>query len=84
MVGQIAECGTGSVKVFLDEVYLMQELKKRGIKPDEPESALEIADVFKEFQQKICVSADDQIRMNIQAFEADNLNLSNIPEVFVE
>ena len=84
MVGQIPECGTGSVKVFLDEVYLVQELKKRGIKPDEPASALEVADVFKEFQQKICVSADDQIRMNIHAFEADNLNLSHIPEVFVE
>ena len=84
MVGQIPECGTGSVKVFLDEVYLVQELKKRGIKPDEAETATEIADIFKEFQQKICVGADDQIRMNIQAFEADNLNLSQIPEVFVE
>jgi len=84
MVGQIPECGTGSVKVFLDEVYLMQELKKRGIKPEEAETALDVADVFKEFQQKICVGADDQIRMNIQAFDADNLNLSQIPEVFVE
>lgn len=84
MVGQIPECGTGSVKVFLDEVYLIEELKKRGIKPDEPTTELEVADVFKEFQQKICVGADDQIRMNIQAFEADNLNLSQIPEVFVE
>ncbi len=84
MVGQIPECGTGSVKVFLDEVYLVEELKKRGIKPDEPTTELEVADVFKEFQQKICVGADDQIRMNIQAFEADNLNLSQIPEVFVE
>lgn len=84
MVGQIPECGTGSVKVFLDEVYLVEELKKRGIKPDEPDSAVEMADIFKEFQQNICVGADDQIRMNIQAFEADNLNMSHIPEIFVE
>lgn len=84
MVGQIPECGTGSVKVFLDENFLMQELKKRGIKEQEPESTLDTADVFKEFQQNICFSQEDQIRLNVHAFEADNLNMSHIPEVFVE
>ena len=85
MVGQIPECGTGSIKVYLDEEFLMEELHKRGIKPDNMQSStLDVGNVFKEFQQNICVSEDDQIRMNIQSFEEDNLNMSHIPDVFVD
>lgn len=87
MVGQIPECGTGSIKLYLDEDMLIDELKKKGFNPDTADQTINTIDtaaVFKEFQQKICVSEDDQIRMNIQGFERDTLSLSHIPEVTVD
>lgn len=87
MVGQIPECGTGSIKLYLDEDMLVEELKKKGFNPDTADQKLDTIDtaaVFKEFQQKICISEDDQIRMNIQGFDRDTLSLSHIPEVTVD
>jgi DNA-directed RNA polymerase beta' subunit len=87
MVGQIPECGTGSIKLYLDEDMLIDELKKKGFNPDTADQTINTVDtaaVFKEFQQKICVSEDDQIRMNIQGFDRDTLSLSHIPEVTVD
>jgi hypothetical protein len=66
---------------------LVDELKKKGFNPDTADQKVDTIDtaaVFREFQQKICVSEDDQIRMNIQGFEHDTLSLSHIPEVTVD
>ncbi len=87
MVGQIPECGTGSIKLYLDEDMLVDELKKKGFNPDTADQKVDTIDtaaVFREFQQKICVSEDDQIRMNIQGVDRDTLSLSHIPEVTVD
>tara|TARA_Y100000816_G_scaffold291796_1_gene284407 strand:- start:838 stop:5418 length:4581 start_codon:yes stop_codon:yes gene_type:complete len=87
MVGQIPECGTGNCKILLDEEYLNEQLQVLGIKEDDKiniEEEYDTNDIFKEFEDQMCMGEDDQIRLNMNAFEKDNLSLSNIPKIVVE
>ena len=88
MVGQIPECGTGNCKILLDEEYLAEQLEKIGIKEDDKikidEDEIDDTDIFKQFEEQMCIGEDDQIKLNMNAFEKDDLSLSHIPQVMVE
>jgi DNA-directed RNA polymerase II subunit RPB1 len=84
MVGQIPECGTGTIKIFLDEDMLAEELAKRGVSATELDDELDEKAVFKEFQQKMCINDDDQIKINLKTHHGDGLSLSQIPDVVVD
>ena len=88
MVGQIPECGTGNCKILLDEEYLAEQLEKIGIKEDDKikidDDEIDDTDIFKQFEEQMCIGEDDQIKLNMNAFEKDDLSLSHIPQVMVE
>lgn len=84
MVGQIPECGTGTIKIFLDEEMLQEELSKRGNITTELQSELSEKEIFNEFQQKMCINEDDQININLKTIHTDGLSLSQIPDVLVD
>jgi DNA-directed RNA polymerase beta' subunit len=87
IVGQVPKIGTGNVRIYIDEEFLTQELKKRGIKDSDMEhDTQEINDdiILQEFQQKICVSEDEQIKLNLNDITVDEFSLADIPEVEVE
>lgn len=84
MVGQIPECGTGTIKIFLDEELLQEELAKRGNLSTELQNELSEKDIFAEFQQKMCINEDDQLKINLKTIHTDGLSLSQIPDVLVD
>lgn len=84
MVGQIPNCGTGSVRCYLDEEALMEGLKKRGLTKSQAEQEISEEQLLKEFEQRICVSEDDKIRINMTDVQEDGINLDMIPTVSVE
>lgn len=84
MVGQIPECGTGTIKLFLDEEMLMEELAKRGSLTTEFQQDVNEKDIFKEFQQKMCINEDDQININLKTIHTDGLSLNQIPDVILD
>ena len=84
MVGQIPKCGTGSVKCYLDEETLMEGLKRKGLTQSQELQTLTEAELLKEFEQRICVSEDDKIRINMTDVKEDGINLDMIPSVTVE
>lgn len=84
MVGQIPECGTGTIKIFLDEELLQEELAKRGNLSTELQTELSEKDIFAEFQQKMCINEDDQLKINLNTIHTDGLSLSQIPDVLVD
>ena len=84
MVGQIPECGTGTIKLFLDEEMLQEELAKRGNLTTDLQTELSEKDIFNEFQQKMCINEDDQININLKTIHTDGLSLSQIPDVMVD
>jgi DNA-directed RNA polymerase beta' subunit len=84
MVGQIPNCGTGSVRCYLDEEALMEGLKKRGLTKSQAELEITEEQLLKEFEQRICVSEDDKIRINMTDVQEDGINLDMIPTVSVE
>lgn len=84
MVGQIPECGTGTIKIFLDEEMLQEELAKRGNLTTDLQTELSEKDIFAEFQQKICINEDEQININLKTIHSDGLALSQIPDVMVD
>lgn len=84
MVGQIPECGTGTIKIFLDEEMLQEELAKRGNITTELQTELSEKDIFAEFQQKMCINEDDQLKINLKTIHTDGLSLSQIPDVLVD
>ena len=84
MVGQIPECGTGTIKLFLDEEMLTKELIKRGIGADAVKKDIPTEDIFKEFHQKLCVGEEDQVKINLKSIPGDGLSLSQIPDVYVD
>lgn len=84
MVGQIPECGTGTIKIFLDEEMLQEELAKRGNLTTDLQAELSEKDIFAEFQQKMCINEDEQININLKTIHSDGLALSQIPDVLVD
>lgn len=84
MVGQIPECGTGIIKIFLDEEMLQEELAKRGNLTTDLQTELSEKDIFNEFQQKMCINEDGQININLKTIHSDGLALSQIPDVMVD
>lgn len=84
MVGQIPECGTGTIKIFLDEELLQEELAKRGNLTTDLQTELSEKDIFAEFQQKMCINEDDQLKINLKTMHTDGLSLSQIPDVMVD
>jgi DNA-directed RNA polymerase subunit A" len=84
MVGQIPNCGTGSVRCYLDEESLMEGLKKKGLTQSQESKQLTEAELLKEFEDRICVSEDDKIKINMSDINEDNINLDMIPTISVE
>ena len=79
IVGQIANCGSGTVKLHLDEEFLSERLAELGINEDselieEEEYEGEVAD--------ICVDDGEQIRM--ATVPSDGLSLADIPTVDID
>lgn len=84
IMGQIPACGTGSIRIFMDEEALeegLERLSMRQSKQDTPRAINEAA-VMDQFRSEICVTEDDQIRMG--PVESDGLSLAHIPQVEVE
>ena len=79
MVGQIPECGTGTIKLSLDEDMLMEELARRGVSETLLDEEVDESTVFAEFKQKTCMPDEGQL-----TFEDDGLALSMIPDVEVD
>ena len=62
----------------------MEELAKRGSVSTELQQTVDEKDIFKEFQQKMCINDDDQLNINLKTIHTDSLSLNEIPEVMVE
>ena len=85
MMGQIANAGTGSVRCYLDEEALAEGLKRKGLtKASTDESKMTEAELLKQFEQRICVSEEDKIKINMTDVQEDGINLDMIPTVQVE
>lgn len=85
MMGQIANAGTGSVKCYLDEEALIEGLKRKGITENtNKHNTITETELLKEFEQRICVSEEDKIKINMTDVQEDGINLDNIPTIQVE
>jgi DNA-directed RNA polymerase II subunit RPB1 len=85
MMGQIANAGTGSVRCYLDEEALAEGLKRKGLtKASIEDTEITEAELLKQFEQRICVSEEDKIKINMTDVQEDGINLDMIPTVQVE
>lgn len=91
IMGQIPACGTGSIKLYMDEEALEEGMERLGMLGKRPPTtgadpahgrAIDEAAVMNQFRSEICVTEDDQIRMG--PVESDGLSLAHIPQVEVE
>ena len=85
MMGQIANAGTGSVRCYLDEEALSEGLKRKGLtKASTEDTQITETELLKQFEQRICVSEEDKIKINMTDVQEDGINLDMIPTVQVE
>jgi DNA-directed RNA polymerase beta' subunit len=84
MMGQIANAGTGCVRCYLDEEALAEGLKRKGLTKASTEDTMTEAELLKQFEQRICVSEEDKIKINMTDVKEDGVNLDMIPTVQVE
>lgn len=89
IMGQIPACGTGSIRLFMDEEALEEGMERMGMlgkrqptNPNMVDRPIDEDAVMDQFRSEICVTEDDQIRMG--PVESDGLSLAHIPQVGVE
>lgn len=89
IMGQIPSCGTGSIKLYMDEEALEEGLEELGLMGKKQSTATETggrsineAEVMEQFRSEICVTDDERIRLG--PVESDGLSLAYIPQVGVE
>jgi DNA-directed RNA polymerase II subunit RPB1 len=78
IVGQISNCGSGVVKLFLDEEFMINRLNEIGFsKEDEL-----IEEEYKDEVIEVCVDDGEQIRM--AHVKSDGISLDTIPQVDID
>ena len=83
MMGQLAPAGTGFPQFLLDEKMLMEEMKKRPIKP-QVEKADDQAVVDKFMNISDYCNDGVGINFSLDNVHEDKVKLSNIPKVMIE
>jgi len=80
IVGQIAKCGTGIVKLYLDEQFIQDTIKELGI----IDLDTGVEEVSEEVMAEVgvCVDEGEQIRMN--HVKNDGLSIDTLPGVDID
>jgi DNA-directed RNA polymerase beta' subunit len=77
IVGQISKCGTGIVKLFLDEEFMINKLNEIGFDKDET-----IEEDYENEIQDICV--DDGEQINMAYIKSDGISLETMPQIDID
>jgi DNA-directed RNA polymerase II subunit RPB1 len=78
IVGQIAKCGSGIVRLFLDEEFMIKRLNEIGFSADNEFVEEEYQDEVVE----VCVDDGEQIRM--AHIKSDGISLDTMPQVDID
>lgn len=84
MMGQIPNAGTGSVRCYLDEEALSIGLARKGLNKQIDTTELTEKELLKQFENRICVSEEDKIKINMKDVKTDNIDLDMIPIIEVD
>jgi len=84
MMGQIPNAGTGSVKCYLDEEAMAEGLKLKGLTKSSINNNITEKELLKQFEERICISEEDKIKINMTDVKEDKINLDMIPTIQVE
>jgi len=78
MVGQIPKCGTGDSEILLDEEKLAGIIEEEDIVEEQEE------DISKILQSSDYCNDNQSINFNINAIQADNVRLNDLPEITID